>query len=229
MSHSNKNTFHQTITYYGVTAQNTLLRTSSLNTQHAASAVSSPTVDITEHEHHALHIEKPLGRGGMGTVFQAQQYTPKRSVAVKRLHDHNQHLKAALIREAMIGGALEHPSIIPIYEVRLDSPHAPEVIMKKIEGHSLKKFCTQKNTLTEAIKALIQVCHALEYAHANGVFHRDIKPENIMLDAFASVYLVDWGLAISKDIVDQLPVHREGTPRTRPVAPPRRGRRASRP
>ena len=197
---SQPNSFHHTITYYDAEARDTL----------PASSISPNAYD--EQAHHELHIEHPLGRGGMGTVFQAQQAAPKRHVAVKRLHPQNAHLKPLLIQEAMICGALEHPSIIPIYELRIQGEEGPQVIMKKIEGLSLRAFCAQEKELHQAIKALIQVCHALEYAHAQGVYHRDIKPENIMMGSFASVYLVDWGLAISKENIDQLPTQLVGSP-----------------
>lgn len=147
----------------------------------------------------------------MGRVLLARQHSLSRDVAVKTLHDPNiiEH-REILLREAKITGGLEHPGIIPVHLLGVDSQGVPVLVMKRIEGTSWRELLTtpthalwgtllsqsnDNDRLIAHIEILTQVCNALQFAHSKGIIHRDIKPDNVMVGTFGEVYLVDWGIA----------------------------------
>lgn len=154
-----------------------------------------------------------LGKGGMGIVFEELEALPQRSVAVKELLHYSPDRAQALIFEADLMGRLEHPNIPPIHRV---STSPPSVTMKLVEGKTfwdiLDGTPQQGESLYKALDILIQVSHALEYAHEKGIVHRDIKPENVMVGRFNAVYLMDWGLSfeLEKKRGQEMPL--AGTP-----------------
>ena len=157
-----------------------------------------------------------LGEGGMAIVYLADQEIPPRQVAVKRLRTNTAKRAEQLFAEALLTGSLEHPNIIPVHSIRIDPVRGPEVVLRRVDGISLfDAYRTDGQSeagLRRLLPKLIQVCNALEYAHARGVIHRDIKPENIMLGHYGEVYLLDWGIAIDTTKTppdDYIPV---GTP-----------------
>ena len=171
-----------------------------------------------------LIIDK-IGEGGMGFVLLGQQKIPMREVAIKRLKKPSRLLCRLLIEEAMTMGALEHPNIIPVHAVSINGSHGPEVIMKRVQGETLKELLggkpidisqPQMGGLRSILNILIHVCHALEYAHSKHIYHRDIKPENIMVGEFGEIYLLDWGIALNKgkshEIITDNSIHIVGTP-----------------
>ena len=142
-----------------------------------------------------MHV---LAKGGMATIFEAKQNVPPRIVAVKRaeqLHDHE--LQQSLYHEAMIMGGLDHPNIIPIHQIVIEG-NQPSVVMKRVQGKTFKKFIHEGCSVLDSINVILQVSHAVEYAHQRGIIHRDIKPSNIMIGHFNEVYLLDWGIAIDQ-------------------------------
>jgi len=155
-----------------------------------------------------LELGDPLGKGGMGVVWSATQVALRRRVAVKRLRDERvgPEAEAQLLREALVTGALEHPNIVPVHTLGQDDEGRPLLVMKRIEGtpwSSLLQPLYTKDGPAEAseierhLGILMQVCQALDFAHAQGVVHRDIKPENVMVGSFGEVYVLDWGIAVS--------------------------------
>jgi serine/threonine-protein kinase len=111
-----------------------------------------------------------------------------------------------LLREAWVTGALEHPNIVPVYDVALDAEGAPQVVLKRIDGIDWASLLSDRALLEERadgsveewnIRTLMQVCNAVHFAHDHGVVHRDLKPENVMIGKFGEVYVVDWGIAVS--------------------------------
>ncbi len=142
-------------------------------------------------------VERELGRGGMATVFLAEDLKHHRSVAIKVLHA---ELTAALgaerfLREIEIAARLQHPHILPLY----DSGAAAGFlyyVMPYVEGESLRDRLTREKQLPQddALRIATEVAGALAYAHSRGVVHRDIKPENVMLSGGTAV-VTDFGIA----------------------------------
>lgn len=171
-----------------------------------------------------LHATRLLGEGGMGRVVLARQRALERDVAVKLLPTQApEEWKNALLREARVMGALEHPNIVPVHALGRDSAGKPLLVMKRVEGvmwsqvlaepeHPAWERLTERSgdRLVASIEVLSGVCNALRFAHSRGFVHRDIKPDNVMLGSFGEVYLVDWGLAVRADACGQCSL--AGTP-----------------
>jgi serine/threonine protein kinase len=151
-------------------------------------------------------IGSQIARGGMGAILDARQAAIRRQVAMKvMLGSHDEGDVLRFIEEAQITGQLDHPNIVPIYELGVDEQDQLFYTMKLVRGITLKKVLELLAAGTEAtvkkypLPALLtifqKVCDALAFAHSKGVIHRDLKPENIMLSDFGSVLVMDWGLA----------------------------------
>lgn len=155
-----------------------------------------------------LEIRDLLGEGGMGRVHSARQHSLQRDVAVKTVKSDTTapHASQAILREAVITGALEHPGIVPVHALGLDDLGAPVLVMKRIEGVEWRALIYDTehaawrgrpdDQLEAHLEILMQVCLAVHFAHSRGVIHRDLKPENVMVGDFGEAYLVDWGIAV---------------------------------
>lgn len=149
-----------------------------------------------------IETDVVLGKGGMGIVLCGQQTVPNREVAIKKVLKASGTYKRMLLQEAQITGQLEHPNIVPIHQIIQNENDELLVIMKKVEGKTLLELLPTfqpSDTFelpTTALQYLIQICHALEYAHSHEIVHRDIKLENIMIGDFNEVLLMDWGLGM---------------------------------
>ena len=143
-------------------------------------------------------IEELLGEGGMGAVYAARQKSMDRPVAIKVLKSRAARLESsqdAFVSEAVITGRLDHPNIVPIYDVGKQPNDALFYAMKQVEGVEWKeRFAT--NTVSENLDILLRVSDAIAFSHARGIIHRDLKPANIMLGPFGEVLVMDWGLAM---------------------------------
>lgn len=140
---------------------------------------------------------KILGEGGMGVVYDARQTSIDRNVAVKMLKPAtagNEKQRAKFLAEAVVTGDLDHPNIVPIYDVGSNSKGALFYSMKKVQGTPWLKVI-QKKSLAENLDILMRISDAVGFAHARGIVHRDLKPENVMLGEFGEVLVMDWGLA----------------------------------
>jgi hypothetical protein len=154
----------------------------------------------------ALAIGEVIGEGGMGVVRAATQLSLARRVAVKAPHEGASEGEAQrMLREAWVTGFLEHPGVVPIYDIARGS-HGPVVVMRRIEGESWSECFTDekwaaesgaRDLLEQNLRVFVRVCEIVEFAHSKGVIHRDIKPANVMIGAFGEVYLLDWGLALA--------------------------------
>ncbi|MEM9073050.1 MAG: serine/threonine-protein kinase [Myxococcota bacterium] len=148
----------------------------------------------------AFELKELLGQGGMGQVRLADQPTLRRQVAVKTTFgDENRGAVAALLKEAWVGGCLEHPNVVPVHALGRSGP-LPAMVMKRVEGRSwdvVLEEGTPHADLGGHLDVFVQVCHAVHYAHTRGILHLDLKPENIMIGEFGEVYVLDWGLAAS--------------------------------
>jgi len=159
----------------------------------------------------ALEMGQTLGEGGMGVVREAVQRSLDRQVAVKSLQSHFQHEQAVqmMLQEAHIMSHLEHPNVLPVYDLQYDDQGLPRIVLKKVEGTEWLKLIAdggeveqrfgESDLLDWNLRVLMQVCNAVHFAHSRGIIHRDLKPENIMIGEFGEVYVMDWGLALSLD------------------------------
>ena len=139
-----------------------------------------------------------LGKGGMGMVYAARQASIDRKVAVKKMLPRvaNQPVqREKFLAEAVVTGELDHPSIVPIYDLGTDSQGALFYSMKCVEGTPWSDVIYKK-PLAENLDILDKSADALAFAHSRGVIHRDLKPENIMLGDYGEVLVMDWGLAM---------------------------------
>ncbi|MFP6766471.1 MAG: protein kinase, partial [Planctomycetaceae bacterium] len=146
-------------------------------------------------------LVKVLGEGGMGIVFTARQRSIDRDVAFKMLkpktaRDRDQ--RAKFLSEAVVTGELDHPNIVPIYDVGATADQALFYSMKKVQGIPWLDVIRDKST-SENLDILMRSADAVAFAHSRGVIHRDLKPENTMLGEFGEVLVMDWGLAYSTD------------------------------
>jgi len=143
-----------------------------------------------------------LARGGVGIVLKGRDVDLGRDVALKVLRDchvENPDVVRRFIEEAQIGGQLQHPGIVPVYELGLKEGDRPFFTMKLIKGKTLAALLTERADPSadrhRVLGIFAQICHTMAYAHARGVVHRDLKPSNVMVGAFGEVQVVDWGFA----------------------------------
>lgn len=143
-------------------------------------------------------ILEPIGKGGMGEVYLAQDSILDRKVAIKFLPESMQKDSGArvrLLREAKAAAALDHPFICKIYETG-EIDRKAYIVMEYIEGKDLReKFDEGLLPLRDALQMTLEIAEALEKAHENGIIHRDLKPANIMHTAQGHVKVMDFGLA----------------------------------
>jgi hypothetical protein len=142
-----------------------------------------------------------LGEGGMGVVYAARQASVDRTVALKMLKSDAAQVEGhreKFISEAVVTSDLDHPNIVPIYDLGTNEAGALFYSMKRVRGTPWSEVIENK-TLVENLEILQSVADALAFAHASGVIHRDLKPENVMLGDFGEVLVMDWGLALATE------------------------------
>ncbi len=159
-------------------------------------------------------IGRVVAQGGMGAILDARDTTTDRCVAMKVMLDGSRPaVIARFIAEAKVTAQLEHPSIVPVYELSVDDIGQPFYTMKMVRGITLRKVLellaegvmetVKKYSLPALLTIFQKVCDAIAFAHSKGVIHRDLKPENIMLDDFGVVLVMDWGLAKVIGVVEK--------------------------
>jgi formylglycine-generating enzyme required for sulfatase activity len=181
--------------------------------EEAAAPTAAPSVSSVRDDGRYKHVRE-LGRGGMGRVDELRDQALGRTVARKTcLSEEADAFSAMLIAEAQICAQLEHPSIVPVYDIGLDGAGQPHYTMRVVKGRTLRDVLEDRLddrkphlTLAQLLGILRQVCLAVDYAHARGVVHRDLKPENIILGDFGEVYVLDWGIAHVEEGSD---IHRQ--------------------
>src|SRR5215813_11899385 len=159
-----------------------------------------------------------IGRGGMGVIYRARQRHSRRIVALKRVLSYQAESQETLVRfrrEAEAAASLDHPNILPIYEVSESDDGLPFFSMKFAAGGSLLDVARSLRSDPRRIIALIaKVTRAVQYAHLQGILHRDLKPGNILLDGHGESLVSDFGLAkwldTSSDLTRTLTIF--GTP-----------------
>ena len=144
-------------------------------------------------------LKDKIGQGACGLVYAADQNTIDREVAIKVIRPemaNDAGIKSLFLSEAVVTGDLDHPNIVPIYDLGIDQEHRLFYTMKKIKGIAWNQVIAQKSE-KENVDILLRVCDAVAFSHAKGVIHRDLKPQNIMLGDYGEVFVMDWGIAVS--------------------------------
>ena len=157
-----------------------------------------------------------LGMGGMGEVHLQRDVRIGRDVAMKRIRTDREarsDVQTRFFREARVQGQLEHPSIVPVYDVGVGPNGALYFTMKRVRGVTLAAVIDRLSareaeaerefSLRKLLAAFASVCLAIEFAHTRGVVHRDLKPSNVMLGDFGEVYVLDWGIARIREDADE--------------------------
>jgi tetratricopeptide (TPR) repeat protein len=166
--------------------------------------------------------------GGIGRVWLAHDPSLGRDVALKELlpdRAGSATIQARFLKEAQVTGQLEHPGIVPIYEVgRRSKEDAPYYTMRFVRGRTLAEAAVAYHSrreqgeagpleLRELLGAFLDVCNAVAYADSRGVLHRDLKPQNVVLGDYGEVVVLDWGLA---KVMDQAEPDGDAAPLTFP-------------
>ena len=140
---------------------------------------------------------KELARGGMGTVYLAEDRELNRLVAIKVLNtpEVTDDLRSRMVREAQIIARLEHPGIVPVHDAGTLPDGRIFYAMKFVRGSRLDEYAAQNPPLRDRLRKFQAACDAVAFAHAHGVIHRDLKPQNIMIGSFGEVLVLDWGVA----------------------------------
>jgi serine/threonine protein kinase len=149
-------------------------------------------------------IVSPLGAGGMGEVYRAEDTLLNRQVAIKVLPEHLAENPESLKRfqkEAKALAALSHPNILAIYDFVSEQGNS-FVVMELLDGQTLRaRIVKSPLPWQKAVTIAVSIAEGLAAAHSKGVVHRDLKPENILLTSQGSVKILDFGLASLKPIV----------------------------
>jgi serine/threonine protein kinase/formylglycine-generating enzyme required for sulfatase activity len=182
-------------------------------TQHHETPQQKPT-ELPQHIGR-YRVERILGEGGFGVVYLGHDDQLQRPVAIKVPHRKlvsRPEEADAYLTEARIVAALDHPHIVPVYDVGSTEDCPFFVVAKYMDGNSLaKRIKANRLSVAEATELVATVADALHYAHRKGLVHRDIKPGNVLLDAVGKPYVADFGLALREQDVGKGPRY-AGTP-----------------
>jgi serine/threonine-protein kinase len=143
-----------------------------------------------------------IARGGMGSVFKGRDPDLGRDLAVKVLldpHCDQSELISRFVEEAQICGQLQHPGVVPVYDLGTLADRRPFFAMKLVKGRTLAALLSGRSSPDDDLPRFLSIfeaiCQTMAYAHARGVIHRDLKPSNVMVGRFGEVLVMDWGLA----------------------------------
>jgi eukaryotic-like serine/threonine-protein kinase len=153
-----------------------------------------------------FHDRGRIGLGGMGAVHRSYDEVLQRQVAVKNLQQQlagSDAITRRFLQEVVITAQLDHPNIVPVYDVGFHDDGAAFFVMKLVRGENLaaslrlyqERGMTHRE-LERYLRIFLKVCEAVEFAHSRGVIHRDLKPSNIMVGPHGEVYVMDWGIAL---------------------------------
>ncbi len=163
---------------------------------------ASPEIPGPEGRSSRYQLLGEIARGVMGAVLKGRDPDLGRDLAIKVLleaHRDNPELIRRFIEEAQIGGQLQHPGIVPIYELGSFAGRRPLFSMKLVKGRTLADLLRARSAaaddLPRALSIFESIAQTMAYAHSRSVIHRDLKPSNVMVGGFGKVQVMDWGLA----------------------------------
>jgi eukaryotic-like serine/threonine-protein kinase len=152
-----------------------------------------------------LRDEGEIGAGGMASVRRVVDVAVGRTVAMKVFDPARSRADDALprfLQEGQVTGQLDHPHIVPVYQLAQPPGEPPFFTMKLVEGRTLGDLIDERDLerpseheLERLLRILVQVCQAVAFAHSRGVVHLDLKPDNVMVGTHGQVYVMDWGCA----------------------------------
>jgi serine/threonine-protein kinase len=163
------------------------------------------------------HIDGEIACGGMGAILKGRDLVLNRDVALKVLRDDFRNragMMQRFVEEAQIGGQLQHPGVVPIYELGTLDDRRPFFSMKLVKGLTLAALLAGRRSPVDELPRYLgifeAICQTVAYAHAHDVIHRDLKPSNIMVGDFGEVQVMDWGLAkvLRQDAAEGVPTGR---------------------
>jgi len=159
---------------------------------HLREVIEEPDLSQTKYK-----LVGPLGQGGMGNVFIAEDTTLHRNVALKvlRVHDKQGELVKRMKAEAQTAAQLEHPGIIPVHDLGTLPDGRVFYVTKLVQGLRLDEFAARTDSMSDRLRVFLKICDAVAYAHSKNVLHRDLKPANVMVGEFGEVLVLDWGTA----------------------------------
>ncbi|MBX3201073.1 MAG: cyclic nucleotide-binding domain-containing protein [Labilithrix sp.] len=171
----------------------------------SAATVGSVLEHIRKPTVERLEVEARLASGGMGSIDVVIDHALDRRIAIKTLHPHlrsDDQTVRMFLREARLTGLLDHPHIVPVYDLGERESGELYFAMKLVEGQTLAALIRglprgvlDTATLYTLLDVFAKVCDALAFAHSRGVLHCDVKPANVMVGEFGQVFLMDWGIA----------------------------------
>lgn len=170
-----------------------------------SASVEAILAEIRKPPAQRLDVDTRAAAGGMGAIDIAVDRALDRRIALKTLHTHLRASESSVrmfLREARLTGLLDHPHIVPVYDIGERDADSLYFAMKLVEGQTLSDVIgalprgpLDTATLYGLLDVVTKVCDALAFAHSRGVLHCDIKPANVMVGEFGQVYLMDWGIA----------------------------------
>jgi hypothetical protein len=162
---------------------------------HSEETLAGPTAGRYE-------VQGEIARGGMGAILKGRDTDLGRDLAIKVLldaHKDKPEVVRRFLEEAQISGQLQHPGIVPVYELGRFADERPFFTMKLVKGRTLSSLLAARPDAAAERPRFLgifrQICQTLAYAHSRGVIHRDLKPANIMVGSFGEVQVMDWGIA----------------------------------
>ena len=173
----------------------------------------TPSVEVGSR----YEIKQDVASGGMGTILRVWDGDLRRNLAMKVMHGRgvgsatpasgsdsgrvDPERLGRFLEEAQITGQLDHPGVVPVHDLGIDSQGRCYFTMRFVRGRELKDVLDLAReskegwTRTKVMGVILKVCEAMAYAHSKGVVHRDLKPANVMVGRFGETYVMDWGLA----------------------------------
>ncbi len=149
-------------------------------------------------------VGEEIAQGGIGRILRASDKRLERQVALKQLLDPNPEFEARFLREALVTARLQHPAIVPVYDVGRFPDGEIFYAMKLVTGRSLGEVVDEAGSFDKRLALLphvIAVAEAIAYAHSEHIVHRDLKPANVLIGPFGETVVIDWGIA--KDLREQ--------------------------